>query len=198
VRIRHSSFDARQPREQPEEPSQRYDRPSKSQLKREMTALQDLGEQLMALPLAKLRKLSVPEKLYDAIELAQRIKGREGLRRQRQYIGRLMRDIDPEPLRDALSIDGAAHRAQVSAMHSAERWRERLLAEPAVVEEFRSEYPKVDESLEKLVAGARAKAGSRQNCREYRQLFRLLRDTIVAATAPRMAASPDAAQAEVE
>lgn len=163
-----------------------------------MTALQELGEQLMGLPLAKLRKLQVPEKLYDAIELAQRIKGREGLRRQRQYIGRLMRDIDPEPLRDALSLDGAAHRAQVSAMHSAERWRERMLAEPTAVDEFRREYPQTGDALEKLVAGARARAGSPQNCREYRQLFRLLRDTIVAATMPRTAASSDTAQAEDE
>lgn len=183
VRIRHSSFDARQHRDHaqaPHEPASRHERPSKSQLKREMTALQELGEQLLGLPLAKLRTLPVPEKLYDAIELAQRIRDREGLRRQRQYIGRLMRDVDPEPIRDALSLHGSAHRAEVSAMHAAERWRERLLAEADAADAFRRDYPQVGPELEKLVAGARAEAGGPQHGRRYRELFRLLRDTIAA------------------
>lgn len=196
MRIRHSSFDARQHRDQPEEqqePSARYDRPSKSQLKREMTALQELGEQLLKLPLSKLRDMPIPEKLFDAIELAQRIKDREGLRRQRQYIGRLMRDVDPEPLRDALSLDGAAHRAEVAAMHSAERWRARLLADNAALAEFCSGYPQGArelEKLEKLVAGARAEASAPQHGRSYRQLYRLLRDVILEASAPKRAARP--------
>lgn len=196
MRIRHSSFDARQHRDQPEEPqepSARYDRPSKSQLKREMTALQELGEQLLKLPLSKLRDMPIPEKLFDAIELAQRIRDREGLRRQRQYIGRLMRDVDPAPLRDALSVDGAAHRAEVAAMHSAERWRERLLADNAALAEFCSGYPQGPrelEKLEKLVAGARAEASSPQHGRSYRQLYRLLRDIILAASMPKPAARP--------
>jgi ribosome-associated protein len=191
VRIRHSSFDARQHRDQPEEPqepSARYDRPSKSQLKREMTALQ-----LLKLPLSKLRDMPIPEKLFDAIELAQRIRDREGLRRQRQYIGRLMRDVDPAPLRDALSVDGAAHRAEVAAMHSAERWRERLLADNAALAEFCSGYPQGPrelEKLEKLVAGARAEASSPQHGRSYRQLYRLLRDIVLAASMPQPAARP--------
>lgn len=183
MRIRHSSFDARQHRDQPEqaqERSARDERPSKSQLKREMTALQELGEQLLRLPLAKLRTLPVPEKLYDAIELAQRIRDREGLRRQRQYIGRLMRDVDPAPLRDALSLDGATHRAQVAAMHGAEHWRERLLAEPGSLDDFRREYPQAGPELERLIEGAKAEAGAPQHGRRYRELFRLLRDLITA------------------
>ena len=187
MRIRHSSFDARQHRDAAEPAQQRPsrgERPSKSQLKREMTALQELGEELLRLPLAKLRALPIPEKLFDAIELAQRIKDREGLRRQRQYIGRLMRDVDPAPLRDALSVDGAAHRAEVAAMHGAERWRERLLAEPAALAEFRGKYPQAGPKLEELIVGARAEAGQPQHGRSYRQLYRLLRDTLVAASAP--------------
>jgi ribosome-associated protein len=162
-----------------------------------MTALQELGEQLLKLPLPKLRDMPIPEKLYDAIELAQRIKDREGLRRQRQYIGRLMRDVDPAPLRDALSVDGAAHRAEVAAMHSAERWRERILAEPGALAEFFSGYPQGErEKLEKLVAGARADAASPQHGRHYRQLYRMLRDVILEASAPKPAARPDADDAD--
>lgn len=168
------------------------ERPSKSQLKREMTALQELGERLLALPPQKLRELPVPEKLFDAIELARRIKDREGLRRQRQYIGRLMRDIDPEPLRDALSQDGATHRAEVAAMHSAEQWRERLLREPREAEAFRRRYPGADAELDRLVVAARAEAGAARPGRRYRELFRLLRDTIAADAAE--AASPSEQQ----
>ena len=194
VRIRHSSFDARQHRDQPAEPEARLprdQRPSKSQLKREMTALQDLGEELMRLPQAKLRELPLPEKLYEAIELAQRIRDREGLRRQRQYIGKLMRDVDAAPLRDALSKDGAGHRAEVAAMHGAERWRERLLAEPGAAAAFRAAYPEVGPQLEELIEGARAEASAPQNGRRYRQLFRFVRDTLLEA-----AAAPAADKAE--
>ncbi len=183
VRIRHSSFDARQHRGnepgQQESAAQR-ERPSKSQLKREMTALQELGEQLLGLSLARLRTLPIPEKLYEAIELAQRIRDREGLRRQRQYIGRLMRDVDPQPIRDALSQHGASHRAEVAAMHSAEQWRERLLTQPDALDAFRHEHPQANPQLAKLVASARAEAGAAQHGRHYRELFRLLRDTIAA------------------
>ncbi len=155
------------------------ERPSKSQLKREMSALQDLGEQLLEMPLAKLRTLPIPQQLIEAVELAQRIRNsREGLRRQRQYIGRLMRDIDAEPLRDALSADGAHHRREVAAMHAAEHWRERLLADPKALAEFVEQFPHADPGLAKLVEETRADLGRSQPTRHYRELFRQLRDTI--------------------
>jgi len=123
------------------EPAQAHERPSKSQRKRDMTALQALGEELLALQPSKLLALPLPPALADAIELARRITSHEGLRRQRQYIGRLMRDVDPAPIRAALDRDGAGHRAEVAAMHAAERWRERLLADPRVLAEFLERFP---------------------------------------------------------
>ena len=159
------------------------ERPSKSQLKREMNALQDLGEQLLALPPAKLRTLPIPQQLIEAVELGQRIRNsREGLRRQRQYIGRLMRDIDAEPLRDALSADGAHHRREVAAMHAAEHWRERLLADPKALAEFVGQFPHAGPGLEselaKLIDETRAELARGQPTRHHRELFRRLRDTI--------------------
>src|SRR5690606_21216236 len=67
-----------------------YDRPSKSQVKREMLALTDLGKQLVDLPPERLRKLALEEKLHEAIRLAQRTTSREGRRRQIHYVGKLM------------------------------------------------------------------------------------------------------------
>ncbi len=153
------------------------ERPSKSQLKREMTALQELGERLLRVPPQKLRTLPIPEALVEAVELAQRIgASREGLRRQRQYIGRLMRDVDPAPLRAALDGDGAAHRAEVAAMHAAERWRERLLAEADALEALRARHGDAAvANLVRLVAGARAELAGGAPGRHYRELYRALR-----------------------
>ncbi len=164
------------------------ERPSKSQLKREMTALQALGERLLALPAAKLRGLPLPEQVIEAVELAQRIRdSREGLRRQRQYIGRLMREIDPQPLRDALHAEGAAHRAEVAAMHAAAHWRERLLAEPAALDELvgrSAACAALAGEIARLAEDARAEAARSQPGRGHRELFRTLRDALGGAKAP--------------
>ena len=144
-----------------------------------MTALQDLGEQLLRLTPAKLRKLPIPQELIDAVELAQRISNsREGLRRQRQFIGRLMREIDAAPLRDALSEDGARHRGEVATMHAAEHWRTRLLEEPAALAEFVALHPGLAGDLPRLIEQVHAERGKAQPGRRYRELFRLLRDAL--------------------
>lgn len=152
----------------------RGERPSKSQLKREMSELQALGERLIALPPAKLRAMPIGENLIDAVQTAQRITAHEGLRRQRQYIGKLMREVDPQPLRDALDADGAQHRVQVQAMHAAERWRERLVNEPAALAAFEAAHPGAGETVAPLVAKLRARAGAAPDARAYRALYRSL------------------------
>lgn len=117
------------------------DRPSKSQRKRDMHALQDLGERLLAMQPAKLAALPLPPSLADAIALARTITSREGLRRQRQYIGRLMREVDPGPIVAALDDDGSRHRAEVAVMHAAERWRARMLDDTSAIAEFLRQHP---------------------------------------------------------
>ena len=85
-----------------------YRGPSKSMRKREAAAAQDLGTRLIALKESELAALDLPETLHDAIMLAKRITSRGGLARQRQYIGKLMRDIDPAPIEAALSAESRA------------------------------------------------------------------------------------------
>lgn len=144
-----------------------------------MTALQDLGEELLRLTPAKLRKLPIPQELIEAVELAQRIaNSREGLRRQRQFIGKLMREIDAAPLRDALSADGARHRGEVATMHAAEHWRTRLLEEPAALAEFVALNPALADALPRLIEQVHAERAKAQPGRRYRELYRLLRDTL--------------------
>jgi ribosome-associated protein len=79
------------------------ERPSKTQLKRQMHELQHLGEQLVALPSAQLARVELPEALREQIELARTITAREGLRRQLQFVGRLMRDVDADAIRASLA-----------------------------------------------------------------------------------------------
>ncbi|MEN9314180.1 MAG: hypothetical protein RIS35_573 [Pseudomonadota bacterium] len=164
------------------------ERPSKSQLKREMHALQDLGEELLALQPSKLRALPLPPQLLDAIELARRINSREGLRRQRQYIGKLMRVVDPAPILAALDVDGSRHRAEVAVMHAAERWRERMLREPEAVGEFIERHPPADgtsaEALSGMVEAARAELARGEAGRRYRELYRHLRDALTPGESP--------------
>ncbi len=173
-----------------------YRKPSKSQLKRDMTALQELGEALLRLQPSKLKRLPLPPDLVDAIELAQRITSREGLRRQRQYIGRLMRDVDAQPIRDALSVDGTRHRSEVARMHTAEHWRDRMLAAPDALAQFLAEHPGAAVSgatgpgttgsgtsgtgtdapvdWTALIEAARQEKSRDQPGRSYRDLYRLL------------------------
>lgn len=149
-----------------------------------MQALQELGERLLQLQASKLRNLPIPQDLIDAVELAQRISNaRGGLRRQRQYIGRLMREIDAGPLRDALSADGAHHRNEVAVMHAAEHWRERLLAESGAMQEFATRYGASAEllaELGRLIDATQAEHAKGQPGRRYRDLYRCLRDAIEA------------------
>jgi ribosome-associated protein len=113
---------------------------SKTRRKRDMEALQDLGERLVALDATRLATLDLPERLTDAVALARRLTRHEARRRQMQYIGRLMRDIDPAPLEAAFarwSEGPARERAQFAAL---ERWRTRLMDEDAALDEFIAQH----------------------------------------------------------
>lgn len=160
--------------------------PSKSQRKRDMHALQELGEELVALQPARLRSLALPESLLEAIEQAQRISSREGRRRQLQLIGKLMRQVDADPIRDALAVDGNRHRQEVALMHSAEHWREQLLAESDALARFRQRHPTAAQAADwpALIAGARAEHAAGQPSRRYRELYRALHAALLAEAAP--------------
>lgn len=150
--------------------------PSRSRLKRAAEALQQLGEELLALSDAQLAQLPLPEKLREAVALARRIRQRSGLRRQRQYIGRLMRDLDPDPIRAALVRLRAADRISRARFQAAERWRSRLLAEgEAGLAEFLARYPAAERAqLHRLVQAASEEALSGSASGHGRALFRYL------------------------
>jgi ribosome-associated protein len=164
---------------QDDEESQEFDgRPSKSARKREAAAAQDLGTRLIALKEADLVALQLPEKLFDAIMLAKRITARGGLARQRQYIGKLMRDIDLAPVEAALDAKSRGAAIDAEKHKKLEAWRTRLLGEgPAALDDLVKWCPGADrKSLQALVqkaTGARVDSGSREAA--SRELFRTLR-----------------------
>ena len=156
-----------------------FDRPSKSQLKRDMTALQKLGDDLLALPESRWEPLALPEILYDALKAAKKITNFEGKRRQMQYIGKLMRKIDPEPIREAVAAFKLGHAQDSLKLHQSERWRERLLANDAALQEFLNEYADVDiQQLRNLVRAARKDAANepeKRSGRAFRELFQFIK-----------------------
>lgn len=153
--------------------------PSRGALKREAEALQQLGAQLVALSPERLREVPMPEELAAAVAEAQRISARGGRRRQLQLIGKLMRRIDPEPIREALAHLENRSAAAIAGHHRAERWRERLLQDEEAVTEFLAEHPQADrQRLRQLIRGAQQEQTRGQPPRAFRELFRLLRDTL--------------------
>ena len=132
---------------------------SKTRRKQAMHALQDLGEALVALDPRRLAALALPERFVDAIELARKTTRHEARRRQMQYIGRLMRELDPEPIRAALTAWAQGPERERAHFAALEQWRDRLLQETDAVEAFAAAFPQVDRiSLASRVAAARARA----------------------------------------
>lgn len=142
-----------------------------------MHALQALGERLVELPATQLDALDLPPALHDAVAQARGIRARGGRKRQLQYIGKLMRDVDADPIRQALArIDGDAlvERAQ---LHRCEAWRDRLLdqGDTALADLF-EQHPDADrQHLRRLVRDARAERDAGKSPRLQRELFRTLK-----------------------
>lgn len=156
-----------------------HDAPSKSQRKRESQALQDLGEALVALSPERLARLDLPEDLRTAVREAQRIHKFGGLRRQKQYIGKLMRDLDAAPIRAQLDALEGHSRAQTVHLHRLERWRDRLLEDDKAMAELLADHPGADaQHLRALVRNAKREAAENKPPRAFRELFRALRDLI--------------------
>jgi len=167
------------------EPGPVYTRPSKSQMKRDMTGLQELGRELAALSRDRLAQLGLPERLHEALLAYRTITAHEGSRRQLQFIGRLMRDVEPQPLREALDRFNGASRAEVADMHLAERWRDRLLEESGALTEFAGTYAGTDLTrIRTLVRNAQKERKEGKPPRDYRELYRAIRDAMAAREAP--------------
>ena len=157
--------------------------PSKTQRKKDMHALQDLGAELVALTDQQLASIDLPERLHDAVQDARRMTKFEAKRRQMQYIGRLMREVDAAPIRAQLAeVEG--HSAQANARHRRlEAWRERLVGDDGALTAFAAEHPGADlQLLRTLIRNARKESAEGKPPRAYRELFRVLKE--IAASIP--------------
>lgn len=154
---------------------------SKTRRKLEMHALQALGEALVALPEARLSSFDLPADLLAAIREARDIRAHGALRRQLQYIGKLMRGIDPGPIRARLAALEGSSRAATAELHRLERWRERLLDEPAALEELLAMRRVGDvQSLRATLRAAIAERAAGKPPKHQRELFRRLREIFAA------------------
>ncbi|HTH94375.1 MAG TPA: ribosome biogenesis factor YjgA [Rhodocyclaceae bacterium] len=155
-----------------------YGRPSKSQKKREMDALQELGAKLVELSTDQLKKTDMPDELRAALREAQRIPARtEARRRQLQYIGRIMRKVDPTPLQAALDRIAGLSAAENARMHQRERLRDRFIADERVLDEITAKFPQVDiQQLRQLRRNALREHEQNKPPKSYREIYRVLRE----------------------
>ena len=152
--------------------------PSKSAVKREMTALQTLGERLVELPPARLAQIPITDDtLLEAIALAQRITARGGLRRQLQYIGKLMRRIDGEPIEQALNALDHQDSVQKARFHRLENLRDQFLNEgDAALDDILGAFPDADrQQLRQLYRQHQKATSAGKPSTAARKLFRYLR-----------------------
>lgn len=167
---------------------QEYDRPSKSQLKREMTALQKLGEELLAEPKERIKRLPLPEDVRDAILECQGIKSHEGRRRQLQYVGKKMRSLEEEEVAAVQKmIDSwrGASKADTAALHALERKRDKLLKDDDALTALLTEYPHADvQQLRTLIRNARKEQAENKPPKAYREIFQVLKELQSATSSP--------------
>ncbi len=152
------------------------ERPSKSQKKRDAHALQALGKELVALSAEQLKRIDMPDNLRIAIAEAQRTRSHEGLRRQMQYVGKVMRGVDTGPLTEALDVIRGLSAAAVAREHMLERMRERLMADEQVLGDIAAQWPGADLTrLRTLRRNALREREQNRPPRAFREIFRELR-----------------------
>lgn len=161
-----------------------YDGPSKSQVKRDMLALTDLGKELVDLSPERLKQLPLSERLYEAIRLAQRTTSREGLRRQVHFVGKLMRDAPAEEIRIQLDTWKNGSKVQTQAMHRLENLRDKLLKDDETLTTLLTKFPNADiqhlrtlirEGRKELAANAVLRQGQEPQRKHYRALFQAIK-----------------------
>lgn len=178
-----------------------FTRPSRTRRKADAEAAQRLGEALLDLPLARLQALNLPERAFDAIVMAQKTRSFEGRRRQLQYVGKIMRGLELDPLEEAVAAHQLGRARETLALHRAERWRAELLADDEALARWAAEHPGTDlPRLRALVRKARQEAEERPDTtragtaprqgRSYRELFGWLRDRLVSAVNAAAAGRP--------
>jgi ribosome-associated protein len=170
---------------EPEDNGEHDSRPSKSERKRNAHDAQKLGEQLIEQKSFDLAAFGLPEPLFDAIVEARRLTSRAGLVRQRQYVGRLMRDVDLEPIRAALAARSEHAARETQQFKRVAHWRDRLIAEgvPALDElmQWRAGMDRA-EWLRRIAAATAERDRTGASGAASRELFRALRALLDRAT----------------
>ena len=175
---------------------QEYERPSKSELKRQMSELQKLGELLVEEPRDRVKRVPMPDNVRDAILMCQTITNHEGRRRQLQYVGKMMRTLDEEEVaaiqRTIDSWKGAS-KAETAALHALERRREKLLADDKELTRLLEAHPELDvQQLRTLIRNARKEQAENKPPKAYREIFQILKEL------GKTSAAPAAGDEEVE
>lgn len=156
-----------------------YERPSKSEMKRQSDALQKMGQTLVDAPRDRVKKVPMPEDVLDAILECQGITNHEGRRRQLQFIGKKMRSLDAEEvavIQKAIDSWKGASKAETAAMHALERRREKLLADDNALTALLSEAPHLDvQHLRTLIRNARKEQAENKPPKAYREIFQILK-----------------------
>lgn len=152
---------------------------SKSEMKRDMTALQELGERLVPIDKKQLATLNLPEKLYEALVEAKRLTAHGAIARQKQLIGKLMRQVDPEPIKAYLDAISGGSDIYNAWLHRIERLREKLLTDPKALETFVAEHPSVDvQRLRQMIRNAQKEREQQKPPKFFREIFQLLKQYI--------------------
>ena len=153
--------------------------PSKTRIKKQMHDLQDLGAELVALGRDQLAQLDIPESLFDAIREMHRINKFGAQRRQMQYIGKLMRDVETAPIIAKLNAWKGISQQHTGYMHQLERWREKLLEDDATITDLISKYPQADaQRLRTLIRNAHRERELQKPPKSFREIFQVLREII--------------------
>jgi ribosome-associated protein len=148
---------------------------SKTRRKKQMHDLQEIGATLVRLPPEQLARIELPDSLREAVMACRRITKHEAVRRQMQYIGRLMRELDAGPIAAQLDALHALSHQQTALFHHAERWRSDMLADAGAVDRFVLEFPEADpRRLRDLAARAAEERRAEQPPRRYRELFQTI------------------------
>jgi ribosome-associated protein len=153
--------------------------PSKTKIKKQMHQLRDLGKELAKLSNDQVMQLDIPESLRDAIIEAGKINKFGAQRRQIQYIGKLMREVDPAPIIAKLDSWQGKSQRYTAYMHLLERWRDRLMDDDNVLTELLADHPEADaQRLRALIRNAQNEIKNGKQPKSYREIFRLLREII--------------------
>jgi ribosome-associated protein len=153
--------------------------PSKTKIKKQMLDLQDLGAQLTLLANNKLREMDLPEKLLEALTEYKPMTKHGAQKRQLQYIGRLMRELDSAPIIAKLDAWNGTSRHHTAWLHQLEQWRDRLLEDDNALTELMAAHPQVDaQQMRALIRNAQKEKELLKPPKSYREIFQVLRDII--------------------